>query len=144
MAAAPVLNGSISAALIATAVAARNNAVLPRMSPCSLCSGLPASPELILSPRNGKRNDDSGYVDGLSLELSGRSDVRVRAGVDVSSGCFLSKPTYPPEDAFWAQAVPPRPGAPEDALDLLGNSIASGATVLAIGPYTNLAALEHR
>ena len=83
----------------------------------------------------------AGYV-RRALELAGRLDIPVAAGVDVSSGRFRSIPDYPPELAYWGQPVPPAPGPPEQALALVRRSLDAGATLVAIGPYTNLAVVE--
>ena len=48
----------------------------------------------------------------------------------------------PAEDRHWPEPVPPWPSPAGAALELLEASIEQGATVVAIGPYTNLALLE--
>ena len=48
----------------------------------------------------------------------------------------------PHHDTYWGYAVDPRPGPTDTALDLIDRSIDLGATIVAIGPYTNLALLE--
>ncbi|MBV9322444.1 MAG: nucleoside hydrolase [Chloroflexi bacterium] len=91
--------------------------------------------------------DDRGRRAGYArraLSMAGRADVPVAAGVDVSTGCFRSEPTYPSERDYWQEPVPPLPGPADRALSLLAANIAAGAIVAAIGPYTNLAALEVR
>src|SRR3712207_6257817 len=45
-------------------------------------------------------------------------------------------------DRYWPEAVAPEPSPPGAALDLLGRSIEMGATVVGVGPWTNLALLE--
>lgn len=82
-----------------------------------------------------------GYVK-YALGLAGRSDVPVAAGADVSLGCFRYRPTYPDDADYWPEPFVPSPNPLADALALLAQSIESGATVLAIGPYTNLALLD--
>jgi purine nucleosidase len=75
----------------------------------------------------------------VALRLAGREDVPVRAGAEGT----LSAPTVPfafPD--YWPQPVEPRPSRPGEALELLAASIEAGATVVAVGPYTNLAMLE--
>src|SRR5262249_33111333 len=73
---------------------------------------------------------------------AGRTDVPVAAG----AASTLSHPGLlwgdTADDArYWHQPVTPRPASPGAALDLLGASIEAGATVVAIGPYTNLSVL---
>jgi purine nucleosidase len=85
----------------------------------------------------------AGYVRRV-LELAERVDVPVAAGVDVASGRFPFAPGYPPDDRYWGGPVSPVPGPAEAAIDLLRRSIDAGATVLAVGPWTNLAELEAR
>jgi inosine-uridine nucleoside N-ribohydrolase len=66
------------------------------------------------------------------------------AGVDASTDCFRSTPVYPCEEVYWGEPVPSLPGPADVALDLLTASVVADATIVAIGPYTNLAALEAR
>jgi purine nucleosidase len=88
---------------------------------------------------NGRR---AGYVRYI-LGLEGRSDIRVAAGADVSQG-FYRYPElgYPDEKMYWPEPVLPSPNAPEDAILLLKQSIEQGATIIAIGPFTNLFLLD--
>lgn len=91
--------------------------------------------------------DDGGRRAGYArraLALAGRNDLPVAAGADVSLGRFAQPTDLPPEEHFWPSPVTPMPGPLDAALDLLAASIANGATVLAIGPLTNLALLEAR
>ena len=88
----------------------------------------------------GKR---AGYA-RYALALAGRTDVPVRAGADAGLDGFMLPTGLPPEDRYWPDPVPPAPGPVEAALDLLEHSIRSGATIVAIGPFTNLSLLERR
>jgi purine nucleosidase len=88
----------------------------------------------------GRRAGSARYA----LALDGRDDVPVAAGSDVASGRFRELPTYPDERAYWPQPIAPAPGPLAAALDLLQSSIESGATIVGIGPFTNLALLEER
>ena len=88
----------------------------------------------------GRRAGSARYA----LALDGRDDVPVAAGADVASGRFRELPTYPDERAYWPQPIAPAPGPLEAALDLLQSSVESGATIVGIGPFTNLALLEER
>lgn len=82
-----------------------------------------------------------GYVK-YALALAGRADVSVAAGADVSRGCFRYRPGYPNEADYWPEPIAPSPNSLAEALALLAQSIESGATVVGIGPYTNLALLD--
>jgi inosine-uridine nucleoside N-ribohydrolase len=88
---------------------------------------------------NGRR---AGYVRHI-LELEGRSEIPVAAGADVSAG-FYHYPElgYPDEERYWSKPVAPLPNPLEAALELLKQSIEQEATVIAIGPYTNLYLLD--
>lgn len=83
----------------------------------------------------------AGYVTQC-LRLAGREDIPVAAGAEVSLTTLQLPGQIPDGDRYWPEPVPPRPARPGAALDLLERSIEAGATVVAIGPYTNLALLE--
>ncbi len=89
------------------------------------------------------RGQRAGYA-RYALDLAGRREIPVAAGADAALGHYRSWPGLPDEGAYWPEPVPPAPGPLDDALALLAHSIAQGATVVAIGPYTNLALLEQR
>lgn len=87
--------------------------------------------------RGGRR---AGYV-AHCLELAGRNDIPVVAGSEVSLTTL--QPADPAIGApFWPENIAPHPSPPGAALDLLSRSIDAGATIIGIGPYTNLALLE--
>jgi inosine-uridine nucleoside N-ribohydrolase len=83
----------------------------------------------------------AGYVH-RALELGGRRDIPVAAGVDVASGRYRDALEYPSDEEYWGGPVPPRPGPLAAALELLRRSIDLGAVIVAVGPYSNLAELE--
>lgn len=87
---------------------------------------------------NGKR---AGYVRYV-LQMTGRDDIPVAAGADGALMGLRCPATLPNEPDFWPEPIAPCPSRAGEALDLLDASIAQGATVVAIGPYTNLALLE--
>src|SRR2546423_5976544 len=92
-------------------------------------------------------SDDEGRRAGYAryaLRMARREDVAVAAGADVSLGCYRVRPGLPDEAAYWPEAVPPAPTPLDEALDLLERSIEQEATIVAIGPLTNLALLEKR
>jgi purine nucleosidase len=80
----------------------------------------------------------AGYV-AYALALAGRTDIPVAAGAEGSIGGFYVPLAFPD---YWPQPIERRPSPPGDALRAIGESIDAGATVVAIGPYTNLAAFE--
>lgn len=89
--------------------------------------------------------DDGGQRAALAayaLRLAGRAAVPVAAGASGSLGGYPEPPEPPDVARYWPEPIPPSPGPPGAALDLLARSIELGATVVAIGPLTNLALLE--
>lgn len=94
-----------------------------------------------VAEHSGRR---AGYARRV-LELAGRTGVPVAAGADASEGFYREFPLLPKgEEAYWPGGVESYPTPVGDALDLLEQSIRRGATVCAIGPFTNLALLERR
>jgi inosine-uridine nucleoside N-ribohydrolase len=85
----------------------------------------------------------AGYVATL-LRLAGRSGVPVAAGAEVCLTTRRPAGEIPDHDTFWGAevATEARPARPGGALDLLAASAASGATIVVVGPFTNLALLE--
>src|SRR5215204_1205483 len=77
------------------------------------------------------------------LDLEGRSNIPVAAGADVAGG-FYRYPElgYPDEQRYWPQKITSMPNELEDALELLKQSIEQNATIIAIGPFTNLYLLD--
>src|SRR5205814_1573122 len=91
--------------------------------------------------------DDTGRRAGYAryvLRLAGRASIPVAAGADVASGVYRTPMVYPPERDYWPEPVTPFFTPVAAALDLLEASIAAGATIVAIGPFTNLRLLEER
>jgi len=83
----------------------------------------------------------AGYV-ARCLELSGKGGVPIAAGAEVCLTTLARPGGIPDEERYWTGPVAPRPSPPGAALDLLEHSIEEGATIVAIGPFTNLALLE--
>ncbi len=84
---------------------------------------------------NGRR---AGYVRQV-LELEGKQDIPVAAGADVSKGFYrYAELVYPDEKRYWSKTIAPLPNPIEDAIHLLKQSVDQGATIIAIGPFTNL------
>jgi inosine-uridine nucleoside N-ribohydrolase len=88
---------------------------------------------------NGRRAGYTRYI----LELEGRGDIPVAAGADVSGG-FYRYPElgYPDEQRYWLEPIIPSPNHLDEALALLKQSIEQNATIIAIGPFTNLYLLD--
>ena len=86
----------------------------------------------------GRRAGYTRYV----LDLCGRADVPVAAGADQSGGYYPYALGLPPEEVYWPEPVPALPTPPAQALALLKDSIERGATIIGIGPYTNLYLLD--
>jgi len=84
----------------------------------------------------------AGYVRRV-LELEDRSNLPIAAGADVSQGFYrYAELGYPEEERYWSKPVIPAPNPMEDAMQLLKQSIEQGATIIAIGPFTNLYLLD--
>lgn len=83
----------------------------------------------------------AGYVRYV-LGLEGRDDVPVAAGADNAGGFYPYFLGLPPEERYWPEPVAPFPTSVEEALHLLKESIEQDATIVAIGPYTNLYLLD--
>jgi len=79
----------------------------------------------------------AGYV-RHALALAGRSDIPVAAGADGSVGDFRYPVVLPDDVRYWQQEITPAPAPIDAALLLLKRSVEAGATVIAIGPFTNL------
>jgi inosine-uridine nucleoside N-ribohydrolase len=76
------------------------------------------------------------------LRLAGREDVPVAAGAGGSLGGLRDGIDITDPQRYWPEGVSPRPAPPGAALDLLARGVRAGATVVGVGPYTNLALLE--
>jgi inosine-uridine nucleoside N-ribohydrolase len=82
----------------------------------------------------------AAYVAHL-LHVAGRDDVPIAAGAEVSS-TTLGRADLVTQERHWPTSIAPRPSPAGAALDLLERSLDAEATLVAIGPYTNLALLE--
>ena len=87
----------------------------------------------------------AGYVRYV-LDIAGREHVPVAAGADVALGCYRHwlPGFHRDESAYWPEPIHSRPGEMDEAIRLLQRSAEDGATIVALGPYTNLALLEKR
>lgn len=94
-----------------------------------------------VAEEHGRR---AGYAQYM-LNLMGRNDIPCAAGADLSEGYFrYSTLGYPPDEENWPEPVPPKPGATDDALILLKQSIEQGAVIVGIGPFTNLMLVDKK
>jgi inosine-uridine nucleoside N-ribohydrolase len=80
----------------------------------------------------------AGFTDHV-LSLAGRADIPVAAGAQGTLADLFVPLAFPD---YWPEGVRPRPAAAGEALELLEANAAAGATIVAVGPYTNLALLE--
>lgn len=89
--------------------------------------------------------EEGGVRAGLAsytLSLAGRNNVPVAAGAEGSIGGFRGPHDLQDLSLYWPETVEPLPSPPGAALGLLGKSAEAGATIVCIGPWTNLALLE--
>ncbi len=91
-----------------------------------------------VTEQEGRR---AGYVYEV-LKLAGRTGIPVAAGAADGLKGLRVWPGIPKESDFWPEPVVPRPNRPEKALDLIDASVAQAATMIGIGPHTNLALYE--
>jgi len=90
-------------------------------------------------------SDSGGLRAGLAryaLRLAGQAGVPVVAGADGSLGGYRVLPGFSDPDRYWPEPIDPEPSPAGAALDLLERSVEMGATVVGVGPWTNLALLE--
>jgi purine nucleosidase len=85
----------------------------------------------------------AGYA-RYALKLAGRAEVAVAAGAEAAQVSYRTWPGLPDEAAYWPEPISPAPAPLDEALALLRRSVEQGATIAAIGPFTNLALLEKR
>jgi inosine-uridine nucleoside N-ribohydrolase len=80
----------------------------------------------------------AGWV-SYALALAGREDVTIATGLEGTLSELYVPLAFP---EYWPEPISPRPGRSGEALELLEASAESGATIVAVGPFTNLALLE--
>ena len=76
------------------------------------------------------------------LKLAGRDDIPLASGAGVSLTTLRVADPITDDERYWPSTLALRPSPPGAALDLLGRSIEEGASIVGIGPYTNLALIE--
>jgi purine nucleosidase len=91
-----------------------------------------------VADRGGQR---AAYVKHV-LRLVGREDIPVVAGAVLSLTTLATADPVVGDERHWPVDIAPSPSPPGAALELLSRSLDMGATIVAIGPYTNLAMLE--
>ena len=91
-----------------------------------------------VADRAGRR---AGYARHC-LDLAGRDGVPVIAGAAASMTTLSTAEPVIDDERHWPGGLPCRPAPAGAALDLLQRNIERGATLIAIGPWTNLALLE--
>jgi purine nucleosidase len=88
-------------------------------------------------------NTDPGGVragmTAYALRLAGRQDVPVAAGPEGTLAAPMVPFAFPD---YWPEPTGPRPSPPGEAVELLVAAAEAGATVVAVGPFTNLAMVE--
>jgi purine nucleosidase len=84
----------------------------------------------------------TGYT-RYTLALEGRNEIPVAAGADTSGGFYRYE--LPPQDnRYWPTEAIRSPNPPQRAIELIKKSIEAGATIIGIGPLTNLSMLERQ
>jgi inosine-uridine nucleoside N-ribohydrolase len=91
-----------------------------------------------VADRAGRR---AGYV-RYCLDLAGRDGIPVIAGATASMTTRRTAEPVIDDERYWPGGLPCRPASAGAALDLLQRNLDRGATLVAIGPWTNLALLE--
>ncbi len=91
-----------------------------------------------VADRAGRR---AGYVRHC-LSLAGRDGIPVIAGAGLSMTTLQSAEPVIDDERHWPAGLACCPSPPGAALDLLLRNLERGATLVAIGPWTNLALLE--
>ena len=86
--------------------------------------------------------DPGGIRAGMTryaLALAGREEIPVTAGAEGSLGGWYVPLAFPD---YWPEPIDPRPSPPGAGVEALEAAATSGTTIVATGPYTNLALLE--
>ncbi|MDA1193336.1 MAG: nucleoside hydrolase, partial [Candidatus Poribacteria bacterium] len=94
----------------------------------------------VVGDTGGRR---TGYVKRV-LEIEGRDEIPVKMGAENSPEYYRHDLGLPDEQRYWRQSSTPSPNPPDEAIELLKQSVESGATLIGIGPYTNFYLLERR
>jgi inosine-uridine nucleoside N-ribohydrolase len=76
------------------------------------------------------------------LELAGRDEIPLVAGAATTLADGKRYDSTADDARFWPRPIESMTSQPDRAVDLLAQSVANGATIVAIGAATNLALLE--
>jgi purine nucleosidase len=93
-----------------------------------------------VAENGGRRAGYARYV----LAMEGQTEIPVAAGADNAEGFYPYELGLPDEARYWPEAVKPLVTPSDAAVELLKQSIEQGATIIGIGPYSNLALLERK
>lgn len=102
------------------------------------------SPDVHVTGITTTQDDDgqrAGYVRHV-LRMLGREDIPVASGARTSMTTNEVAAPFTGDTRYWPEPVPPARSGPTDAMDLLERSIRGGATIVCIGPVTNIAMFE--
>src|ERR1700733_13010174 len=93
----------------------------------------------VVGDTNGIRTGYTRYALGLER----RTQIPVAAGADTAQGFYRSE-LAPQDRRYWPAEAVPSPNSVEKAIELLKQSIEDGATIIGIGPFTNLYLLDRQ
>lgn len=105
----------------------------------ALLLGTPGAELVGISTAIDRGGQRAGYVHHC-LELLGRTDIPLIAGAEVE--LTRGRTAEPYAVPYWPRSAAPRPAPRGAAHDLLLADIEADATIVTVGPYTNLALLE--
>lgn len=94
----------------------------------------------VVGDTSGKRTAYTKYA----LQLAGRPDIPVAQGAENSPEYYRYDLALPNEENYWPVPIHPAPNHSHQALELLKKSVEQGATIIGIGPFTNLYLLDSR
>lgn len=92
-----------------------------------------------VTDNKGKR---AGFI-RYALNLADRNDIPVKAGADISLGCYRIKCGYQ-DERYWPKSIAGVKNTFDEALELLKISIENNAVIIGIGPLTNLYLLDKK
>jgi inosine-uridine nucleoside N-ribohydrolase len=101
-------------------------------------------PDVHITGITTTQDDDgqrAGYVRHV-LHMLGRNDIPVASGARTSMTTSKVASPFTGDTRYWPDPVEPKLSGATDAMDLLERSIRGGATVVCIGPVTNIAMFE--
>ena len=107
----------------------------------SMLLGWPGVEIAGITTTHEERGRRAGFVHEV-LRLAGRSGVPVAAGAEHSMTTLAQPGGFPDDERYWGRAIEAVPSLAGAALEMLERSIERHATVVAIGPFTNLGLFE--